>query len=171
MSAATFGEVYAALVRVMGTPDEVSPGCVAWLAPDRAGAGLTLQLLGRALVLSVIEPSTPRAHEHWTLAGAPTRSAPPRTPDEAIPEAVTWLLGRGVVMWTERCALVDPLGSRCVLRPKHGGSHLIPGPTAPTTTDVPRCGGERGFSRCSYAKGHPGPCSFQHADYLGGYDR
>jgi hypothetical protein len=67
-------------------------------------------------------------------------------PDEAIPKAVQWLTARGVAM---------PSG----------------GPPAPTTPDVPRCGGERGFSRCAYAKGHPGPCSFQHADYLGGYDR
>lgn len=121
MSAATFGEVYAALVRVMGTPDEVSPGCVAWLAPDRAGAGLTLQLLGpapalempsRALVLSVIEPSTPRAHAHWTLAGAPTPSAPARTPDAAIPEAVQWLAARGVVMPVLRTARPCPGCSR-----------------------------------------------------------
>lgn len=134
--------VYAALVRKLGPPDEAEPACVAWRALGRTDAGLTLQWIEHALVLSVVEPSAPAAHAHWTLIGRPTPSAPGRDPDAAIPEALRWLADRGLAM---------PL-----LRPA-----LVP--------EVPRCGGQQGFSRCAYAKGHPGPCTFQEADYRGGY--
>lgn len=83
----------------------------------------------------------------------------------------------GVLEFLKRWG-VDPLPEVCVI-PVNAHDLFIavrahPRSALPASTeapdDVPRCDGLRGFSRCAYAKGHPGPCSFQHMDYFGGYD-